>query len=80
MRIDAKTAHVCLGDNEVKVGDKVTFVNYECDGDLIGTSGLASACKNTVAGEVYKTLGLHYSTIKTNGSLEFKEGTLVQKN
>ena len=25
MKLDNKTAHVCLGDNEVKTGDKVLF-------------------------------------------------------
>lgn len=35
MKIDAETAHVCLGNNDVAVGDKVNFLKNECTKEVV---------------------------------------------
>ena len=42
--------------------------------------GLDALCtlKKLGRGMITKTMGSHYSTIKTDGSFEFEEGTLVE--
>ncbi len=83
MKTDKKTAHVCLGNNDVKVGDKLDFYSNQCT----GTSSVRDEgsdireCKMNVlgTGTISKLLNSHYSEVKTDGSFEFAEGTLVQK-
>lgn len=84
MKLDNKTAHVCLGDNEVKTGDKVLFYYNDCeqiDPEVAEVGGLKGLCtlKKLGTGEVTKIHNSHYSTVKTDGSFKFKEGTLVQR-
>ncbi|MBK24586.1 MAG: hypothetical protein CME70_11380 [Halobacteriovorax sp.] len=81
MKLDKKTAHVCLGDNEVKNGDKILFYYNDCeqiDPEVGGLKGLCTL-KELGTGEVTKVHNSHYSTVKTDGSFSFKEGTLVQR-
>ena len=81
MKTDNKTAHVCLGENDVKVGDSVEFYQNVCAG--IGGIDDAgdSTCELKILGNgtVKKILNNHYSEVETNGSFKFREGTLVQK-
>lgn len=81
MKLNNNTAHVCLGDKEVKVGDRLTFYYNDCDQFDSEVSGLKGLCtlKKLGAGEVKKIHNSHYSTVETDGSFEFKEGTLVQR-
>ncbi len=83
MKTGERTAHVCLGDNDVKVGDKLDFYSNYCsgasstdreDGDFI-------ECKMKIlgTGSVTKLLNSHYSEVKTDGRFKISEGTLVQK-
>lgn len=79
MKTDKETAHVCLGDNDVKVGDQLQFYTNKCR--VYGGAGEGdSDCelKEIGTGNVTKLLNSHYSEVKTNGTFEFKEGTLVQ--
>ena len=84
MKMDKKTAHVCLGKNDVKIGDKLEFYTNKC----IGVQGNAResgedvrVCEMEVigTGKVTKLLNNHYSEVKTDGSFKLTEGTLVQK-
>jgi hypothetical protein len=82
MKLDNKTAHVCLGDNEVKKGETVTFYLNKCKlTDLDDRMGSSSIChlENIGTGIVKKILNNHYSIITTSGNFNFNEGTLVQK-
>lgn len=84
MKTSKKKAHVCLGDNDVKVGDKVDFYTNRCRGFSGGgreDGGGDAVCEMEVLGSgvVTKLLNSHYSEIKTDGSFELSEGTLVQK-
>ncbi len=72
MKVSDTEAHVCLGDGEVKPGDKVTLFRNDC----LGKGG----CKKVPAGEgvVSRLLNEHYSVVEvTKGS--FQEGTIVEK-
>ncbi len=81
MKIDKKTAHICLGDNEVKAGDKINFYNSECADYDNSKKGLEGLCKLILlgTGEVKKILSSHYSEVKTDGSFNFNEGTMIEK-
>lgn len=83
MKIDDKTSHVCLGDNDVQVGDKVEFLTHSCNTDSVGQRDAMDyvKCKLKVlgTGEVTKILNTHYSEVKTDGSFKFSEKTLIQK-
>ena len=90
MKMDKDEAHVCLGDNAVKSGDKVGFFKNNCKrvpgsggggaGER-GGGGSEVECNLLKLGEgtVSKTLNSHYSLVKTDGSFSFDEGTLVEK-
>lgn len=81
MKTDDNTAHICLGNNDVKVGDKVRFYNNVCKAVGGKEADAYSDCemKEIGTGNVTKLLNSHYSEVKTNGNFKFKEGTLVQK-
>lgn len=81
MKLNKKSAHICLGDNEVKVGDKINFYNSQCADYDNTKSGLAGLCKFILlgSGTVEKTLNTHYSLVSTDGTFEFKEGSMVEK-
>lgn len=84
MKTDKRTAHVCLGNNDVKVGDKVDFYSNRCL-DISGVGrdegGDNRQCEMKVlgTGTVTRLLNSHYSEVKTDGSFKFREGVLVQK-
>jgi hypothetical protein len=86
MKTGKKTAHVCLGNNDVKVGEKLDFYTNRCTGYGGGRAGDEGGgdvreCEMKIlgTGTVTKLLNSHYSEVKTNGSFKISEGTLVQK-
>jgi len=80
MKLDESTAHICLGDNEVKQGDMILFYYNDCEQYDSQGDGLDALCtlRKLGKGEITRIMGSHYSTVKTDGSFKFKEGTLVQ--
>lgn len=75
-------AHVCLGDKEVKAGDRVALFKNQCTGTSSGKSGNdGPVCKKVKLGEgvVTKTLNEHYSNIRVDSGVSFDEGTIVEK-
>jgi|TARA_B100000749_G_scaffold280077_2_gene274659 hypothetical protein len=86
MKTGKDEAHICLGDNAVKGGDKVAFFENNCistgSGDSErGGGGREIECNLLKIGEgtVSKTLNSHYSLVKTDGSFSFEEGTMVER-
>ena len=81
MKADEYTAHICLGKNDVKVGDKLDFYTNKCRGVAGRKSGDSGHCimKILGPGTVTKLLNDHCSEVQTDGSFRFREGTLVQK-
>lgn len=82
MKEDNSEAHVCLGKNEVKAGDRVTLFKNDCKavagGGEADTSG---SCEKVRIGEgtVERTLNEHYSIVKVDPGVKFQEGTIVEK-
>ncbi len=84
MKVSDNEAHVCLGDNEVKAGDKVALFRNDCKetggGGGDGGSGIGICEKVKIGeGKVIRTLNSHYSLIETAPGVKFSEGTVVEK-
>ena len=73
-------AQVCLGDHEVKVGDRVALFKMVCRGWATGKASAPACSKERVGeGTVTRTLNEHMSIIKVDPNVPFKEGTIVEK-
>jgi hypothetical protein len=83
MKVSDTEAHVCLGDQEVKVGDKVTAYQNVCSkiANSSTRSENAVQCKKTKIGygEVTGLINNHYSLVKFEDNVKFNEGTIVEK-
>lgn len=82
MRVNATDAHVCLGNDEVRIGDRVDLVHHVCE-PLGGKAALASErCKPQLAGagEVVEVLNTHYSVVRFPAGVTFSEGDTVEKH
>ncbi|MEK7690291.1 MAG: hypothetical protein AAB425_04650 [Bdellovibrionota bacterium] len=81
MKMNDQEAHVCLGDNEVKAGDKVSFFKNDCPVKGKASTDAGRECRmlNLGEGEVIRTLNEHYSLVRADAGVKFEEGTLVQK-
>lgn len=85
MKTSEREAHVCLGGNEVKVGDKVFAFRNDCKPrSSLGVSERTSkgvVCKLEKLGEgkVISLMNDHYSTVEFEPGVTFDEGTVVRK-
>lgn len=79
MKISKDEAHVCLGNNEAKVGDKVVVYTNNCP-PLAGRDAYTQLCekKEVGHGEVTRLLNEHYSVVKFDKGVKFSEGTFVE--
>jgi hypothetical protein len=83
MKLSSDEAHVCLGDNEVKVGDKVNRFKNICESSARGKiDGNGAGCKKVKLGKgtILQTLNEHYSVMKVDSNVAFEEGTIVENN
>jgi len=79
-RESANEAQVCLGDHEVGIGDKVVLYKAVCVGPPATKSGTRACNKERIgAGVVTRTLNEHMSIIQVDPGVEFKEGTIAEK-
>jgi len=76
MKIDATTAHVCLGKGEVAVNDRVRLYKNACQ-----TIDKRVACTRTMLAEgtVTEVLDDHYSVVAFPAGMTFEEGNTVEK-
>lgn len=82
MKTSENEAHVCLGQGEVKAGDRVALFRNACTGKggRGGDGGGASCQKNRIGeGTVERTLNEHYSVVRFDSGVQFDEGTFVEK-
>lgn len=84
MKVSENEGHVCLGNGEVKEGDKVTAFYNDCSNVSGGGSEKgagAALCEKTEIGKgvVTKILNKHYSVVKFDEGMKFSEGTFVEK-
>lgn len=80
MKLGPTEAHVCMGQGEVRPGDRVTLVENDCSRPTPGSKG-AAACRRRKTGEatVIRALSEHYSVIEVDPGSTFREGTIVEK-
>lgn len=80
MKVNAEEAHVCMGEKEVKVGDRVALFKNQCSRSG-GKVGSADPCHKVKIGEgsVERVLNEHYSVVKVNPGVQFEEGAIVEK-
>lgn len=80
MKVNEQTAHVCLGNNEVKKGDKVAILINECEREPSSGYRLRP-CRKVMLGEgtVTETLNEHYSVVQAEHGLKLEEGMLVER-
>lgn len=84
MKVSEREAHVCLGDGEVKQGDKVVAFYNDCQdrngaGKNSGANGIPCVKKKLGTGTVTKLLNEHYSVVEFEDGVKFTEGTFVEK-
>lgn len=84
MKANNREAHVCLGENEVKVGDRVAAFRNECKQNIDragerGSRGVSCKLERIGGGKVVSLLNDHYSTVEFDEGVPFNEGTVVQK-
>ncbi len=83
MKTSADEAHVCLGQGEVKTGDRVNIFKNVCTGrgTSVRISGTAGSCemKELGMGTVKDIINDHYSVVKFDPGVIFEEGTLVER-
>lgn len=85
MKVSDTEAHVCLGEGEVKEGDRVNAFYNDCQnlvsGGKDGAGGNGVLCVKTRLGTgiVTKILNDHYSVVKFEDGVKFTEGTFVEK-
>ncbi len=84
MKTGEDTAHVCLGDNEVQVGDRVSAFKNVCVNNQVDKSTrshISVSCKKEKIGEgsVVSVLNEHYSEVKFDAGVPIAEGTIVEK-
>lgn len=80
MKTSDTEAHVCLGDNEVNVGDRVFVFQNDCPGrKSTGPGQLPCQKVQTGEGTVTKLLNEHYSVVRFDPGVAFNEGTFVEK-
>jgi hypothetical protein len=76
MKIDPTTAHVCLGNGEVAVNDRVRLYRNVCE-----PSGRRNVCKKAAVadGKVTEVLDEHYSVVTFPAGTTFEEGNTIEK-
>jgi hypothetical protein len=78
MKIDPTTAHVCLGNGEVAVNDRVRLYKNVCEA-AVGRK--PSSCKKTAIadGTVKELLDEHYSVVTFPAGTSLGEGNTIEK-
>lgn len=82
MKTSEREAHVCLGDKEAKVGDRVAAFINSCPskgGLAQGGPGLTCEKQRIGEGTVTKLINEHYSVVEFDEGVKFSEGTFVEK-
>lgn len=90
MKMSDTSAHVCLGQNEVKVGDRLQLYKNVCKKSVVEVSKKNSenrkvesqSCERVDGGfgEVTKILNDHYSLVSFPAGTSFSEGDTLEKS
>lgn len=71
---------ICIGNKEIKIGDKLNFYQTDCVMTGTGRSSKRSCSKTKIGeGEVISTQDEHFSTVKLGSEFNVTAGTVVEK-
>lgn len=71
---------ICIGNTEVKVGDKLNFYQTSCVSTGTGRNYKRNCTKLKIGeGEVISTLDEHFSTARLSSEFKVTESTIVEK-
>jgi len=81
MKINDGEAHVCLGENQMKVkeGDKVGFFNNNCGTKHRHANGSPCSMNKIGEGVVTQLLDERCSVVRVVPGTKFEEGNMVEK-
>lgn len=79
MRIDESVTHVCLDKGEVRVGDSVKLYRNVSVPRTKGPAVKRCQKKFQGVGGVTELLNEHYSVVRFEPGVDFKEGDLVER-
>lgn len=87
MKIDERSAHVCLGADEVKLGDSLRILRNVCTSNPVPNSKGASRTKGVQCdlkligyGKITEVLNNHYSIATIEALGGYQEGDIVEKS
>lgn len=82
MKASENEGHVCMGEGEVKAGNRVALYKNDCQAPKgrANFDGYAG-CTKTKLGEgvIERVLNSHYSVMQADPGVSFEEGTIVEK-
>jgi hypothetical protein len=83
MKVSENTAHVCLGEKEVKPGDRIAFFRNDCKkargGGRVNDSILSCEKVGVGEGTVLQVLNEHYSVVKGDAGTDLSEGIIAER-
>jgi hypothetical protein len=88
MKINDREAHICMGSNGVRAGDRVALFRNECGGHSARSRHNLrrrclgdSVCRRIKFGEgrVVRLLNEHCSVVEVDPGVEFQKGAIVEK-
>ena len=83
MKATDNEGHICMGDGEVKTGDRVALFRNICTGthSSRANDGGDFSCTKKKLGEgvIERVLNSHYSVMKADSGVAFEEGVIVEK-
>ncbi len=83
MKVSDQEGYVCLGDNDLKVGDKVAIFRQDCTTPHTGrpVSVYTPYCKKIKlgSGEVTSLINEHYSVVRAPTNIVLQEGMIIEK-
>jgi hypothetical protein len=88
MKVDDREAHICMVNDEVRVGDRVALFRDECGGHSVLSRHRRrpsrfsdSVCRRIKLGEgrVVRPLDERCSVVEVDPGVEIEEGAIVEK-
>lgn len=81
MKRSDTTAHVCIDEEEVNVGDQLALYRNECRRDVVNSKAKKTTCikKKLGVGTVTGILNEHFSVVEVHPGVRFREGDVVER-
>lgn len=79
MKTAEDEAHVCLGNGEVKPGDRVKLFRNACNNGTRRDGPVSCEKQELGMGTIKENINQHYSVVQFDKGIKFEEGTFVEK-